>query len=97
MEHVTARATQTFGDWKAGEVRTIDRTPYVDALIRDERLIVVETEPGAVDAPALDAAKAAVEQAEDNLAKARADTRAVEAEMRAPLPGRRRRPPGGNG
>ncbi|MGW4718259.1 hypothetical protein [Nocardia sp. NPDC004260] len=92
MEYVTARATQTFGDWKAGEVRTIDRTPFVDALIRDERLIVVETEPDAVDA-----AKAAVEQAEDNLAKARADTRAAEEEMRAPLPGGRRRPPGGNG
>ncbi|MBF6298216.1 hypothetical protein IU459_11760 [Nocardia amamiensis] len=92
MEQVTARAEQRFGVWSLHEVRTIDRTPYVDALIRDGRLTVVETtDPGKPWVPYEDTPTPEPEQTESDPPEASA-AQAAPTER-----GRRRRPPSGQG
>ncbi|MGY4103414.1 hypothetical protein ACW2Q0_28205 [Nocardia sp. R16R-3T] len=42
QETVQVRAEQAFQDWSVGEVRTVPRDRFVENLIRDGRLTVVE-------------------------------------------------------
>ncbi|WNO27328.1 hypothetical protein SEA_KWEKEL_26 [Gordonia phage Kwekel] len=50
MAEVTIEAQQSFGGIRAGEVVTVERTAYVDRLIKNNRVVVVEAddtgEPG---------------------------------------------------
>ena len=53
MAEVTIKAQQSFGGIRAGEVVTVERTAYIDRLIKDERVVVVDgaedTEPAGND------------------------------------------------
>ncbi|UTN91769.1 hypothetical protein SEA_SAMPSON_29 [Gordonia Phage Sampson] len=51
-EQVTIEAQQSFGELRAGDVVTVDRTPYVDRLIKNQRVVVVDdAEPTTTVAP----------------------------------------------
>ncbi|QDH93182.1 hypothetical protein SEA_ZIPP_28 [Gordonia phage Zipp] len=52
-EQVTIEAQQSFGELRAGDVVTVDRTGYVDRLIKNKRVVVVgdDTEPTTTVAP----------------------------------------------
>lgn len=45
MTEVTIKAQQNFGDTRVGDVVTVERTPYVDRLITNGRVVVVDDEP----------------------------------------------------
>lgn len=49
MAEVTIKAQQSFGGIRAGEVVAVERTPYIDRLIKEQRVVVVDgaedTEP----------------------------------------------------
>ena len=47
MSEVTVRANQAMAGWADGEVKTVERTPFVDSLLAGGRISEVEPEPAA--------------------------------------------------
>lgn len=47
MAEVTIKAQQTFGGIRAGEVVTVERTPYIDRLVENKRVVLVDADQGA--------------------------------------------------
>lgn len=44
MAEVTIKAQQTFGGIRAGEVVTVERTPYIDRLVENKRVVLVDAD-----------------------------------------------------
>lgn len=42
MTEVTVCVYQSVGEWREGEIHTVDRTQFVDQMIRDGRVVVLE-------------------------------------------------------